>query len=277
MQLQYEGHLSLNEVELPASTEQPFTSTGWCIIRLNRGAGYCFQAKEVTELAAGELLVVPPAKSVVLRASQIGVAKLHYFNFHPELLGSFLTLPEQEQFAELAGSPDRKVCHLPATNEIAARFAAICENPTRGNRLLETSLMLELVATLFTRDLKEPPQASSPSFTAEACFLDLVEKTPEAAILNYSAAELAHRCKCNQRYFSRLFRAHFGVSFRSKQAQLRLERARQLLLESDISITDVATACGYHNQRVFCGMFKIRFGITPAKLRRQIPRRSPQQ
>lgn len=270
--MQHEAHLSLCEVDILASDERPFAPIGWCIIRLSQGVGYCFADSQVMEIEPGELLIAPPAKPFVFRASKISGAKLHYFTFQPERLSPLLTLSEQRQFAALAESPGQKVCHLSASHEIAARFTAICDGLGRETAFSERCHTLLLAAMYFGLQLKTLPQPavqSAPQFTAQSRFLDLVNRIPEADLVTYSQAELAQSCRCAVARFRRLFLAHFGVSFRSKQLEIRLERARQLLSESDILMDDVVAACGFKNRKLFNDTFKKHFGMLPAKLRDQ--------
>ena len=181
--MRHESHLSLQAAELAASEERSFVPAGWCIIRLSRGAGYCFEGRQVMEVAAHELLVVPPASSMTFRVSGIGDALLHYFHFQPELLGSLLSLTERQHFIDLAASPQRKVAHLPATHDAARQFTDICAGHDRDGRLFESCKMLVLAGTLFAPDLQALPQTEPPCFPAEAQFPELAENLPKAGLL----------------------------------------------------------------------------------------------
>ena len=61
-------------------------------------------------------------------------------------------------------------------------------------------------------------------------------------------------------HFTRLFRLEFGVPFRARQIELRLQHARQLLADSDAKIINVAYDSGYHHLGLLNMMFKKRFG-----------------
>jgi AraC-like DNA-binding protein len=74
---------------------------------------------------------------------------------------------------------------------------------------------------------------------------------------------------CSERHFSRLFREEFGVPFHARQIELRLQRARQLLADSNAKIINIAYDSGYRHLGLFNTMFKKRFGLTPVEWRRQ--------
>ena len=75
----------------------------------------------------------------------------------------------------------------------------------------------------------------------------IIQQMPENELVRHTPEQLATLCECSTRHFSRLFRKHFGTSVRSRQTELRLLKARQLLLETDAKITSVALS--YLRQR----------------------------
>jgi AraC-like DNA-binding protein len=81
------------------------------------------------------------------------------------------------------------------------------------------------------------------------------------------AAAIAH---CEYRYFSRLFRRHFGQSFRQWRYTMRMARSVQAL-SSGHSVSDTLTQAGYRDRRAFERAL-IRFtGVTPGQLRENSP------
>ena len=87
-----------------------------------------------------------------------------------------------------------------------------------------------------------------------------------------SLTELAGQLHCSERHFSRLFREEFNISLRARQTELRLQRARQLLTESDAKIINVAYESGYRHLGLFNALFKRRFGVTPSQCARCLSR-----
>jgi AraC-like DNA-binding protein len=89
-------------------------------------------------------------------------------------------------------------------------------------------------------------------------------------LLELSFAELVSKTRCSPRHVSRLFTELVGVSFREKQAELRLARACDLLATTDSKVVEVAQESGYQSTSLFSAMFKQRLGISPAKWREQL-------
>jgi hemolysin activation/secretion protein/AraC-like DNA-binding protein len=100
-------------------------------------------------------------------------------------------------------------------------------------------------------------------------FLQLVGQMSEAELCQCSLPELSAQLHCSERHFSRLFREKFGVPLRSRQIELRLQRARQLLADPDAKIINVAYDSGYRHLGLFNAMFKRRFNMTPSEWRQQ--------
>lgn len=69
----------------------------------------------------------------------------------------------------------------------------------------------------------------------------------------------------SRRQLERLFRTHLDTTPKRYLQDMRLHRARILLAETDMSVIDVATACGYESAGNFSKRFRESFGISPHK------------
>ena len=67
-----------------------------------------------------------------------------------------------------------------------------------------------------------------------------------------------------------LFRRHYGQSPHATLTQYRVEAARWLLTETDLSIAEIAVRTGYADQSVMTCRLREALGLTPAALRRSI-------
>ncbi len=98
--------------------------------------------------------------------------------------------------------------------------------------------------------------------------LRLMERNWESAL---SCEALATSAGLSLRQLERLFREELGTTPARFYLQLRLERARGLLLQTDLSVLEVATACGFLSGSHFTRCYRSRYGRTPRDERR--PRR----
>jgi AraC-like DNA-binding protein len=79
--------------------------------------------------------------------------------------------------------------------------------------------------------------------------------------------DLARRINCTPRHLSRIFQEVTGMSFRERQAKIRLATATELLASTEAKVVDVALQSGFQSLSLFGLMFKRRFGISPTKWR----------
>jgi AraC-like DNA-binding protein/CheY-like chemotaxis protein len=81
-----------------------------------------------------------------------------------------------------------------------------------------------------------------------------------------SLATLAKVAGCSRWHLCRMFRNVTGRPFRAFLTELRLERARELLLTSELSITEIAHEVGFYDLSHLDRAFRRRFGIRPGDL-----------
>src|SRR5260370_8114854 len=74
---------------------------------------------------------------------------------------------------------------------------------------------------------------------------------------------MAEQVNLSPSSFSHLFREVTGRSPYQFLKELRLDRARELLLDGRLSVTDVSRAVGYSSASHFIKEFRSRFGTTP--------------
>lgn len=84
----------------------------------------------------------------------------------------------------------------------------------------------------------------------------------------YTIDDLARDMNRSSRHLSRLFRQHTGQTVQQYRDQLRLEKGEQLLRHTQLSIKEIALACGFADVRQFSRLWKARRGSTPAGWRK---------
>ena len=84
-----------------------------------------------------------------------------------------------------------------------------------------------------------------------------------------SLSVLADEFHLNSQYISQLFKNEIGVGFLAYLTNIRIEKAKKLLLSTSLSVTEIAEHTGYSDYRVFTKVFKKTEGITPSQFRRE--------
>jgi transcriptional regulator GlxA family with amidase domain len=90
---------------------------------------------------------------------------------------------------------------------------------------------------------------------------------------NYSADlsinSMASRARMSPRHFARSFQQQVGMTPGRYLQQLRLEAARRRLEESDTSVEQIASACGFGSAETMRRVFVDALGMPPAEYRRR--------
>jgi len=82
-----------------------------------------------------------------------------------------------------------------------------------------------------------------------------------------SVEHFAEKLQMSVGHFSRTFKEVVGEKYVEYIAKVRLQKAKELLLETDLKIDDIATKVGYWGRNSFIRMFRKYEGITPAQYR----------
>ncbi|MFK0523694.1 helix-turn-helix transcriptional regulator [Paenibacillus illinoisensis] len=80
---------------------------------------------------------------------------------------------------------------------------------------------------------------------------------------------VADKLKLTPGYLSSVFKEKTNINFSEYLNNLRVERAKELLVNVDLRIQDIAMQVGYQNVNSFIRMFKRRYGLTPGEYRKR--------
>jgi AraC family carnitine catabolism transcriptional activator len=94
----------------------------------------------------------------------------------------------------------------------------------------------------------------------------LMEQRLEAPL---SSDALALRLGITRRQLERLFQEHLGTSPVNFYLRLRLARARHLLRQSSLDVTEIALACGFGSASAFARAYRRKFDTAPGKDRQE--------
>ncbi len=86
---------------------------------------------------------------------------------------------------------------------------------------------------------------------------------------NIRVADLAAPCGLSSSYFVQAFKKSTGMTPHRWLMQRRVEKAKELLRNSETPAADVALACGFANQSHFTRVFSSVVGCPPGEWRRR--------
>jgi len=95
----------------------------------------------------------------------------------------------------------------------------------------------------------------------------------DGALDDAGVGDLASRLGIGPRHLAQLFRRHVGASPMRTAQTMRLQRAKRLLNDTGMSMSEVAFAAGFKSLRRFNAVFADLYGRPPSSIRR-IPART---
>ena len=90
---------------------------------------------------------------------------------------------------------------------------------------------------------------------------------------NLSLTRLANELGVSARQLRRIIQRHYNTNFKKKQLGDRMERAKMYILNSDMSIEEIADKVGFSSSSYFCKIFKKNTGFTPTQYRKNFEKK----
>mgnify|MGYP003648416817 CR=1 FL=1 len=194
--------------------------------------------------------------------AKAGILKGHDFTLHWENIPPFReTFPDLEPLDQLYVIDGRIL--------------------TCGGGSAATDLFLSLISQRFGADLahavlnmclhpvhrsdEESQQASRAASlgTRNRKLLRILRYMEENIEELFTLDDLAEEFDVSRRQIERLFLGHVGVTPKQYLTELRLQRARMLLAETDLKVADIASACGFESSSHFSRRFRAKYGVSP--------------
>ena len=102
--------------------------------------------------------------------------------------------------------------------------------------------------------------------------LTIAEEAKRLLTADYQASltipQLCRKLGTNPYTLKTVFKQVHGVSIGKYKKAVFMEHARQLLLETDNTLDEIAMLLGYNSQQSFTTAYKAHFGETPGRVRR---------
>ncbi len=203
------------------------------------------------DLRTGDLLWIPPGVTRVFQVKESNPAFSDYRIHFDVTRDGVMLVPGPYPIVRHDAWEVQPVLQL---------LARAYSSPHRHQRELIRGLLLSLSCVVF--DLEE---AGSGLSAAQRL---LVEDHLNAHIdEGLSAADLAHLLGLSRDHFSRLFRETYGSSPRTYLKRERIQVSAHRLLESNITVRELAFEMGYNDPNLFTRQFREVLGCTPTQYR----------
>ncbi|MDK2759741.1 MAG: AraC family transcriptional regulator [Sphingopyxis sp.] len=163
--------------------------------------------------------------------------------------------------------------YLPADLRGLGRAVVAVEGDGEVPNMLRSARSMELLCQLFGAlaenrmvEVGGATTLSEDDITRVAAAHQLVNEHWQERL---TVSSVARRCGLSKEKLTRGFRELYRCSVAEAVSERRLQRARQLLAQSDLSISSIGYRCGYMSNASFTRAFGRRFGIVPTEMRRR--------
>ncbi len=138
---------------------------------------------------------------------------------------------------------------------------------TKGYRINKGEELIMLTLEQILRDITQ--KQNETNFIHEDDMQTIIEAEKillESQDDTIKIIDIAGRLSIGIRKLQRLFKAYHGTDMTSYRKQVRMEQARQMILQQNLSITEICYKTGYTSVSHFSKVFKEHFGTSPSSL-----------
>jgi AraC-like DNA-binding protein len=168
-------------------------------------------------------------------------------------------------------SKKRPVLHVGDDPVLKQRFRQVLsdiEQDPAGLPFSSAGRVIEILGRIQERVQKLGVDGRAPN--AMGAMGEAQNRILKQAMQSIYFAQLARELGMSYSTFRRGFKRQTGVSPVQFQNEIRINRARDLLLNTTLSVSEVAAQTGFETVYYFCRVFKQKTGVTPKAYRRQM-------
>lgn len=194
--------------------------------------------------------------------AKAGILKGRRFTLHWENISGFTeAYPEIEPARQVFCIDDRIVTC--AGGVAAADLMLKLIHDRFGARLSQEVMNMALLTQRRTEDDEQTTSLAARLGTRNEKLIKAVAFLEARIEEEFDLDGCADHIGVSRRQIERLFNRYLGVTPVRYMNDLRLQHGRALLAETDMSVTDVAIACGYASSSHFSKSFRKKYGVSP--------------
>ncbi|MBQ8598371.1 MAG: AraC family transcriptional regulator [Lachnospiraceae bacterium] len=235
-------------------------------------------------LSAGSVIIIPPYMTHIIlsHGKEPLVQYIMHFDFyeeperraliHKDILEEEYQVPISAKEREIC--PDVLIADIPEAerNDVVRRYLGLLrefQEKRKGRDLLIKADCLGLLVSSLRnlRNLQESAEGEKKSKTKAWVHIEQAVEFINKSDLTEGPDNdsIARAAGVSPNYLTKVFQEYIGVSLHKYVMNLKVEKARQLLLTGKVNITEAARMTGFSSIHVFSKTFKSIMGISPSE------------
>ena len=239
-------------------------------------------------ITPGDLIIIPPNIPHKLWFDEQPIGELYWFHCDFFLrddrhwIFSFYNTPEQyitlygaelqykehirENLVLDGGLSLPEICKPADSEELEYHFRAMHRAYTSGDALWQLTsrrCFFAILESILRQSAGETSRSTNKAYAVNQMKAYVAKHYFEPL----TVVDISADTELNAEYASKLFRQVTGQKLVDYISRFRINQAKKLLIDQDLSIASVAEMVGFSNENYFCSVVKKLEGCTPSKLR----------
>lgn len=163
--------------------------------------------------------------------------------------------------------PEQPVIQIGEREEVLDTFLKIfdlIETEQPGFQHIASGLIIKLLGYLVAFDKQKEFSGKKIAQVIEEARFQMRREVGK----NFNLEEFAAENNIGYSWFRRMFKNYTGLSPRQYCLQIKIMRAKELLLSTNLSVKEISYELGFESIHYFSRLFKQKTGISPAKFRK---------
>ena len=236
------------------------------LIYIRKGKIYVQFGEETIPVSAGNAILYRPGDPQKYSYLKKDKYESVYVHFSGERANEILSELEID---------NRRIFSILATDEmdlLADKLLPEHRLSKKGYKILESSILLNMLC-LISRGNEENAELTTTKQKIEKIIIKMESNITN----NFTVKDYADELFLSVDRFSHLFTETVGIPPHRYMLTLKMNRAKQLLIQTDNSISEIAKFIGFADPLYFSRIFKKHCGSTPMQFRKSAKQNTPSQ
>ncbi len=266
-----------NTISLTEDYPQPLLAYDHRLVYVSQGRMRVEFSSRVCRLAAGDLLIFPPA--LPYRFTFYPGEERRYvlvnFDFDSAAWGRHSRTPVEERHFDAAGifsteepPPFGGICHLRGMEGCGSVLADLCR-AMREEEPYSIAAAAGLMKAVLVRCAARLDQVREAVPEGAASLAQKIRAYADAADIAapLTNGEIAREMNYHPYYIGRVFAQYYGMPLHAYMVRRRIGEAQRMLAGTELPVGEIAVRCGFSGESYFSETFRRVCGISPTEFR----------